>query len=58
MKAIIIAAGRGKRMKGLTDNIPKCLLKFNKKTLLETQLENFRNGGINDISVVVGYKKE
>ncbi|MFH0732460.1 MAG: phosphocholine cytidylyltransferase family protein [Candidatus Omnitrophota bacterium] len=58
MKAIIIAAGRGKRMNELTDDLPKCLLEFNKKTLLQSQFEAFRSAGVKDISVIVGYKKE
>ena len=58
VKAIIIAAGLGSRLKGYTENLPKCMLKFGDKTLLERQLEAYRECGINDISVVRGYKKE
>ncbi len=58
VKAIIIAAGRGKRMKRLTDDIPKCLLDFNGRKLLDIQLAALRHNGIEDISIVVGYKKE
>lgn len=58
MKAIIIAAGRGSRMKELSDDIPKCLLELNGRRLLDIQLEAIRTNGIKDISIVVGYKKE
>lgn len=58
MKAIIIAAGPSKRLRPLTDDIPKCMLKINGKTLLQNILDLFRNKGINDISVIKGYKKE
>lgn len=58
MKAIIIAAGIGKRMNELTDDMPKCLLEFNKKPLLEVQLDTLRQNGIEDISIIVGYKRE
>lgn len=57
-KAIIIAAGLGSRLKSYTDNLPKCMLKFGDKTLLERQIEAYRNCGINNISVIRGYKKE
>ena len=57
-KAIIIAAGLGSRLKGYTEKLPKCMLNFGDKTLLERQLEAYRDCGINNISVVRGYKKE
>ena len=57
-KAIIIAAGLGSRLKSYTEDLPKCMLKFGDKTLLERQLEAYRNCGINNISVIRGYKKE
>src|SRR3989344_1252613 len=58
MKAIIIAAGICKRLRPITDNLPKCMLKINGKPLIENTIELFRKNGINDISVVNGYKKE
>ena len=58
MKALILAAGRGSRMKNLTDKIPKCLVKFKGKTLLEYQIEAIRKAGIKKIGIVTGYKKE
>lgn len=58
IKAIIIAAGIGSRLKPLTDNKPKCLLKIRGRTILERQLGVLRGCGINDISLVRGYKKE
>lgn len=58
MKAIILAAGRGSRMKELTDNQPKCLVKLQGKPLIEWQLEAIRSAGITKIAIVTGYKKE
>tara|TARA_A100001388_G_scaffold273484_1_gene255449 strand:- start:337 stop:1080 length:744 start_codon:yes stop_codon:yes gene_type:complete len=58
MKAIILAAGRGSRMKELTSEIPKCLLKINNKPLIEIQIAQFKKAGINDICIVTGYKNE
>lgn len=58
MRAIILAAGRGSRMKNLTEQRPKCLVKLNGKPLLEWQLGAIRQAGINEIAVVTGYKRE
>jgi len=58
LKAIILAAGRGSRMKNLTDDKPKCLVKLHQKPLLERQLESLRKSGINEIAIVTGYKHE
>tara|TARA_B100000963_G_scaffold357105_2_gene378571 strand:+ start:377 stop:1096 length:720 start_codon:yes stop_codon:yes gene_type:complete len=58
MKALILAAGRGSRMKNLTDEMPKCLIKLKGKTLLEYQLEAIRKAKVKEIGIVTGYKKE
>lgn len=58
MKAIILAAGRGSRMKDLTDQRPKCLVELDGKPLLEWQLDALRQAGINEIAMVTGYKRE
>ena len=58
MKAIILAAGRGSRMKKLTASKPKCLIKFRGIPLIERQLEAIREAGIKQIAIVTGYKKE
>jgi len=58
MKAIILAAGRGSRMKHLTDELPKCLVKLQGKSLLDIQLDCLRKAGISEIGIVTGYKSE
>ena len=58
MKAIILAAGVGLRIKPLTDNCPKCLLKVGDNTILEMMISHIQNCGINEIIFVVGYLKE
>lgn len=58
MKAIIIAAGMGSRIKELTDNSPKCLLELCGKKIIDRIIEPLINSKINDISIVVGYKQE
>ena len=58
MKAIIIAAGMSNRLRPITDNLPKCMLKIKGKSLLQSAIDIFRANGITDISVIRGYKKE
>lgn len=58
MKAIIIAAGRAKRMKHLSENLPKCLFLVNGKPVLRHQIDTLRSCGIKDIVVIKGYKSE
>tara|TARA_B110000858_G_C17765127_1_gene456609 strand:+ start:110 stop:829 length:720 start_codon:yes stop_codon:yes gene_type:complete len=58
MRAVILAAGRGSRMKNLTDERPKCLVELHGQVLLERQLEALRAAGINEIAIVTGYKRE
>ena len=57
-KALIIAAGLGSRLKKHTENLPKCMLDFGGKTLLQRQLDSYKKCGIKDISIIRGYKKE
>jgi choline kinase len=55
MKAIILAAGIGSRIKPLTDNCPKCLLKIGNHTILEMMVSHILECGIKEIIFVVGY---
>ena len=56
MKAVILAAGKGTRMGKYTQNLPKGMLNFNGKTLIERQIETLRSAGIEDIAIVTGYE--
>ena len=58
IKALIVAAGLGSRLKKHTENLPKCMLDFGGKTLLQRQLDAYKKCDINNISVIRGYKKE
>ncbi len=58
MKAIIVAAGMGRRLRPYTDDRPKCLVEINGKSILARQLDAYRNAGIDDITIVRGYMKE
>ena len=56
-KCLIVAAGLGSRLKGHTEENPKCMLDFGGKTLLQRQLSSYKENGIEDVSLVRGYKK-
>ncbi len=58
MKAVIIAAGMGSRIKDQTEGSPKTLLPFKDGTILSTILSNFAQAGIREFIIVVGYKSE
>src|SRR4030095_16479592 len=58
MKAIILAAGIGKRFKEVTDQRPKCLIAIQGKTLLERTLEALGAAGVEEATVVIGYLGE
>lgn len=58
MKAIILAAGQGTRLKKYTENLPKGMLSFMGKTLIERQIELYRKCGVQKISVVRGFAAE
>lgn len=55
MKAIILAAGQGTRLKKYTENLPKGMLSFAGKTIIERQIEMYRLHGVDKIIVVKGY---
>ena len=55
MKAIILAAGRGTRLKKYTENLPKGMLSFMGKTIIERQIELYQQCGIDNIVVVRGF---
>ena len=58
MKVIILAAGRGSRLYPLTLNKPKGLLDVGGETILDRLIRQFRDIGVSDILMVVGYQKE
>ena len=58
MKAIIVAAGHDRRIEPLNEKMPKCMLDIKGKTILERQIDNLRNCGIENIVIVKGYKQE
>jgi MurNAc alpha-1-phosphate uridylyltransferase len=55
MKAMILAAGFGKRLKPLTDDIPKPLLKVGNQSLIERNIRSLLNYGFDEIVINVSY---
>ena len=58
MKAMILAAGRGERMRPLSDNLAKPLLKVKGKSLIVYQIEALVKAGITDIVINLSYQGE
>jgi choline kinase len=58
MKAVILAAGRGTRIRSVHGEHPKCLIEVESTTILDHQLDALSMVGINDVAIVVGYEKE
>ena len=58
MKAMILAAGRGKRLRPLTDTTPKSLVEVCGQSLLERHLENIHRAGIEDVVINLGWLGE
>lgn len=58
MRAILLAAGMGTRLRPLTESTPKSLVKVNGKPMIERQIEFLKERGINDIVILTGYLKE
>jgi len=55
MKAVILAAGIASRLRPLTDNTPKCLLRLGHKTILERTIDNVISNDIDKLIIVTGY---
>jgi len=58
MKAMVLAAGLGTRLRPLTDNIPKALVELNGRTLLEIAIDRLKSFGIQEIIVNVHHHAE
>lgn len=58
MKAIIVAAGMGRRLAPYTDEMPKCLVPIAGRPMIVRQIDSFRAHGVDDIVVIRGYKAD
>lgn len=58
MKAVILAGGLGTRLKPFTEIIPKPLLPIGERSVLEIQIEKFKNAGFDEIYLATNYKSQ
>jgi len=57
-KAVILAAGRGTRMRELTDDLPKPMIPVRGKPILQHIIEGLRGAGVTDVLLIVGYRED
>ncbi|MGI8431641.1 MAG: sugar phosphate nucleotidyltransferase [Chthoniobacterales bacterium] len=57
-KAVLLAAGRGTRMRELTDDLPKPMIAVRGKPILQHILEGLRAAGVREVFIIVGYRAE
>jgi NDP-sugar pyrophosphorylase family protein len=57
-KAVLLAAGRGTRMRGLTEDLPKPMLAVRGKPILQHIVEGLREAGVERVLIVVGYRAD
>jgi len=57
MKAIILAAGEGLRLRPYTKNRPKCMVSFRERPIIDYIIDSMKKCGITDIAIVAGYKQ-
>ena len=58
MQAVVLAAGRGKRLKELTEDLPKVLMPVNGHAIIEIILKQLSQAGVDEVIIVVNYQKE
>ncbi|MCK6418570.1 MAG: phosphocholine cytidylyltransferase family protein [Alphaproteobacteria bacterium] len=58
MKAVILAAGRGRRMNAMTEDKPKCLVELKGMALVERMISSLASAGISDVALITGYQRQ
>lgn len=58
MRAIVLAAGEGRRLRPLTAERPKCMVPYRKQPILERTLARLSEAGIDDVTLVTGYRAD
>ena len=58
MRAVVLAAGEGNRLRPLTDDRPKCLVELAGRPLLAWQLDALGRAGVDDVTIVTGYRAD
>ncbi len=56
MKAIILAGGQATRLRPITEDLPKCMLKVGELTIIEFQINTLKDAGVLNIIIVTGFK--
>jgi dTDP-glucose pyrophosphorylase len=57
-KAVLLAAGRGTRMRELTADLPKPMIEVRGKAVLQHVVEGLRDAGVREFLIIVGYRAE
>ncbi len=57
-KAVILAAGRGTRMRELTDDLPKPMIPVHGKPILQHIVDGLRDAGVSEVLLIVGYRED
>jgi len=58
MKAVILAAGTGSRLKSITSMKPKCMIRIGGRSILARQIQAYVDAGVKDIIVMAGYRSD
>ena len=58
MKVIVLSGGIGKRLKPITDYVPKSLVPINNVPIIEWQIRYFKKFGINEFVICAGHKSD
>ena len=58
MRAVILAAGEGTRLRPLTADRPKCLVEIGGRSMLAWQVDALARAGIDDVTIVTGYRSD
>jgi choline kinase len=56
MKAVILAAGRGTRIAKVTRGLPKCLIEFEGRAIIDHQIGGLWAAGVSEIAIVIGHQ--
>ena len=55
-KAVLLAAGRGTRMRELTSDLPKPMLRVREKPILQHIIEGMKSAGIHEFLIIIGWR--
>jgi choline kinase len=58
LKAVVLVAGVSRRLFPLTENVPKCLMALGDRTIFDFQMAALRSAGIEEVCLVLGYRRE